>query len=159
MRLSAAALVLCLVTIPALAEDPPLRPDPTLTPGATDPAVRQTNIASTICRSGGYTKSVRHTSGVLKAKVYAEYGITSNKAGEFEIDYLISLELGGADVQANLWPQSYVTQPLNAHVKDRLEDRLHALVCHGTVTLATAQQALTSDWVAAYGKYVGALPR
>src|SRR5207244_11336910 len=34
------------------------RPDPRCTPGAIDPAVRQSNIASTICRRG-YTRTVR----------------------------------------------------------------------------------------------------
>jgi hypothetical protein len=78
-------------------------------------------------------------------------------ASHFEVDHLISLELGGADVAENLWPQSYDTQPWNAHVKDKLEDRLHALVCAGKMPLEQAQRDMATDWIAAYHKYV-ALP-
>lgn len=142
---------LCLIALPAWA-DPPIRPDATLTPGATLPV-----SALEICVPG-YANTQRHTSSGLKEKVYAEYGITSRKPGEFEIDHLISLELGGADAQANLWPQDYLTMPWNAHVKDKLEDRLHALVCAGTVPLREAQEALRSDWIAAFQKYIGPTP-
>lgn len=91
-------ILAALVLLPALAiaGDPPLRPDPHLTPGATDPSVTQANVAATICRPGGYTKSVRHTSAALKAHIYAEYGIASHPKGAYEIDHLISLELGGS---------------------------------------------------------------
>jgi hypothetical protein len=40
-------------------------------------------------------------------------------------------------------------------VKDRLEDRLHALVVHRKLDLKTAQQEIATDWIAAYKKYVG----
>ena len=33
------------------------------------------------------------------------------------LPYLISLQLGGSNSIRNLWPQSFVTQPLNAYVK------------------------------------------
>jgi hypothetical protein len=42
-----------------------------------------------------------------------------------------------------------------AHVKDRLENQLHKLVCNGTLTLQAAQCAIATDWIAAYQKYVG----
>jgi hypothetical protein len=71
------------------------------------------------------------------------------------VDHLISLELVGADVAANLWPQSYDTQPWNAHLKDKLEDWLHALVCAGRLPLEQAQREIAVDWIAAYEKYVG----
>jgi hypothetical protein len=116
-----------LLALPALAGDLPIRPDPKLTPG-----VVRTTDAATVCAKG-YSKTVRHTSGQLKAEIYREYGI-DRQEGHFEVDHLISLGLGGADVAANLWPQSYDTLPWNAHVKDRLEDRLDALVCAGKGT-------------------------
>ena len=37
--------------------------------------------------------------------------------------------------------------------KDALEDHLHGLVCGGKVDLATAQQDIARDWIAAYKKY------
>jgi hypothetical protein len=75
--------------------------------------------------------------------------------GHFEIDHLISLELGGADVAENLWPESYDTTPWNAHTKDKLEDRLHALVCAGKLPIEQAQREIAADWIAAYEKYIG----
>jgi hypothetical protein len=38
-------------------------------------------------------------------------------------------------------------------VKDRLENRLHQMVCAGELDLTTAQQAIASDWIAAYKRY------
>ena len=55
----------------------------------------------------------------MKAQVYRTYHIDKT-AGHFEVDHLISLDLGGADVAANLWPESYDTAPWNAHMKDAL---------------------------------------
>lgn len=135
---------------------PPDRPDPHLTPGVADPAVTQANIDATICVHG-YTARVRNVPESVKRAVFAEYGIDPHGPGApFEIDHLISLELGGANVVPNLWPQSYVTQPWNAHLKDRLENRLHALVCARKLPLAEAQRAIASDWEAAYKRYVDA---
>jgi hypothetical protein len=73
-----------------------------------------------------YSKAVRHTSGELKAMIYREYRLDKSE-GHFEVDHLISLELGGVDVAENLWSQSYDTAPWNAHTKDKLEDRLRAV--------------------------------
>jgi hypothetical protein len=138
-----------LIALPAVAADLPIRPDPKLTPGAI-----LTTDAATVCQPG-YSKSVRHTSGKLKASIYREYGL-DRSVSHFEVDHLISLELGGADVAANLWPQSYDTVTWNAHTKDKLEDRLHALVCAGRLPLEQAQRDIATDWIAAYQKYLGA---
>jgi hypothetical protein len=69
------------------------------------------------------------------------------------VDHLISLELGGSNSIKNLWPQSYRTQPWNAHVKDTLENELHDEVCSGRLDLKTAQREIAGDWIAAYRKY------
>jgi hypothetical protein len=124
----------------------PIRPDPRLTPGAvvtTDP--------SAVCYPG-YSRTVRHTSGMLKHQIYVEYGVDHN-GHHYEIDHLVPLSIGGADVAENLWPQSYDTAPWNANVKDRLELKLLHLVCHGDIPMAQAQQEIATDWVAAYQKY------
>jgi hypothetical protein len=120
-------------------------PDRSCTPGATDPRVTQENLATTICRPGGYTKSVRHTSQALKNRVMEEYGFTP---GEFdgEIDHLIPLSLGGADTQKNLWPQEGEIP----NAKDtKVEGVLRRAVCKGTVTLKQAQVALATNWTTA----------
>jgi len=46
----------------------------------------------------------------------------------YEVDYLITPALGGADDIGNLWPQSYSATIWNARVKDALEDRLQELI-------------------------------
>ena len=125
----------------------PLQPDPKLTPGATLPVTRED-----ICVPG-YTKKVRNVPADVKRQVYAEYGIVSHTPGEYEVDHLISLELGGSNSIKNLWPQSYLTQPWNAHVKDALENELHDEVCNGTLDLAAAQREIATDWIAAYKKH------
>jgi hypothetical protein len=51
-----------------------------------------------------------------------------------EIDHLIPLELGGSNAPENLWPQRYDGER-NAARKDRLERRLHAMVCRGEISL------------------------
>jgi hypothetical protein len=90
----------------------------------------------------------------VKKQAYRNYGITSKSPGEYEVDHLISLELGGSNSIRNLWPESYVTQPLNAHTKDKLENKLHTLICSGKLPVAQAQQEIAHDWIAAYQKYV-----
>ena len=125
----------------------PLLPDSKMTPGATLPVTRDD-----ICVPG-YTQKVRNVPLDVKKQVYAEYGIASHKPGDYEVDHLISLELGGSNSIKNLWPQSYKTQPWNAHVKDALENEMHAEVCSGKLDLATAQHDIATDWIAAYKKY------
>jgi len=142
------AVILLLVGRSALAADPPVRPDPDLTPGAVLPVT-----AAEVCRPG-YAKSVRHVDGKTKALVYREYGIEHHRSGAYEIDHLISLGLGGSNDIRNLWPESLDTHPWNGRAKDRLEDRLHKLVCKGALNLDEAQAAIASDWIAAYQKYV-----
>ncbi len=99
----------------------------------------------------GYASKVRNVPASEKAKVYDEYGIKSHTAGQFEIDHLISLELGGSNDIENLWPQSY-TATWNAHQKDKLENELHRLVVSGNMSLTDAQQEIASDWISLYKK-------
>jgi hypothetical protein len=124
----------------------PVRPDAKLTPGAV-----LTTEMSDVC-TPGWATAHRDVSEKTKREVFARYGLP--QSGAFEVDHLISLQLGGSNDVANLWPQSYGTTPYNAHVKDALEQRLHALVCRKEITLKLAQQAIASDWIAAYRLYV-----
>ncbi len=134
---------------PADTQSLPIAPDPKLTPGAVLPVTRDD-----ICVPG-YTQKVRNVPEAVKRQVYAEYGITSHKAGDFEVDHLISLELGGSNSPKNLWPESYKTQPWNAHVKDALENRLHADICTNQIDMAAAQHEIATDWIGAYKRIFG----
>ena len=130
-----------------------MRPDPRLTPGA---ALDVT--AADVCVPG-YARRVRRVPLAVWRAAYARYGIRAHAPGSYEVDHLISLELGGSNALANLWPE-----PMdglggwNARTKDVLENRLHALVCRGAVDLGTAQRAIAADWVGAYRRYVGPSP-
>jgi hypothetical protein len=143
------SFILMLIAVSFCFADSDSLPNPSLSPGDTIPG------AGALLCTPGYSKSVRHVSGSTKHKVYEEYGITSRKPAEYEVDHLISLELGGSNDIQNLWPQSYVTQPWNAHKKDVLENKLHQLVCSGQIPLHQAQYEIAHDWIAAYKKYVG----
>lgn len=72
-----------------------------------------------------------------------------------EIDHIVALELGGSNDIANLFPEHAQTRP-GYHTKDRLENRLHRMVCDGRIALAAAQRAIASDWVALYKRVFGA---
>jgi hypothetical protein len=74
-------------------------------------------------------------------------------AQEYELDFLITPELGGVADQRNLWPERYASGAWNARVKDDLERLLPDLVCQGALDLATAQRDIADDWIAAYKKY------
>jgi hypothetical protein len=130
----------------------PVVPNPTKTPGA---ALEVT--AADICVPG-YSKRVRNVPVAVKREAYASYGILSHEPGEYEVDHLISLELGGSNSLKNLWPESYRTHPWNAHVKDALENELHRRVCAGTVDLAKAQYVISHNWVIGYRAYVHQTP-
>jgi hypothetical protein len=55
----------------------------------------------------------------MKKAAYAAYNV--NMAGrDFEVDHRVPLCIGGADDQANLWPQLGFEHP-SFHDKDRLE--------------------------------------
>ena len=129
-----------------------------LTPGATDPAVSQENIASTICVVG-YTKTVRPPASytnALKLKQlsgsYSRYGSTNMKL--FEEDHLIPMAVGGSPRSPkNLWPEPW-DGARGARMKDVLELKMHLMVCAHQITLKAAQSIFTTNWYLGYLKYV-----
>lgn len=126
-------------------------PDSVATPG-----VVATADTAVVCHRT--TKTVRHTTENTKAHVYAEYGIVTHRTGQFEIDHLIPLELGGADTIANLWPEPAAPKP-GFHEKDQLENRLHRMACAGEIPLDSAQRWIARDWGSAFTVLIGAWQR
>ncbi len=129
--------------------------------------VTQGNIADTICKPG-YTATVRSGKGgefgaitaSIKTKVYARDGKTPDHLPAShsvccEIDHYFPLEIGGANVIANLWAESW-EHPYGARDKDKVEDKLHKLVCSSGMPLQKAQTCLASDWIAC-GRQIGVL--
>jgi hypothetical protein len=141
--------------LPVPAYAPGALPDHTLTPGAADSKLTK----DVLCAKGFSTKTIRHVMPDARRKAFKNYAIVCGKVcgKKFELDHLISLEIGGTNDLTNLWPQSYLTKPYNAHVKDALENQLHKLVCAGTITLEQAQTEISTDWIASY-KLRGGLP-
>ncbi len=121
-------------------------PDTYLTPGATRPISRVET-----CQ--GEADSRDEPPLPLQQAVFREYGIAHPQPRSYEVDYLITPQLGGTKDIRNLWPQPYQTTVWNARVKDALEDNLREQVCRGDLDLATAQRDLATDWIAAYKKY------
>lgn len=120
--------------------------NPTLTPGVTTPITVEKLCAT----RWGHDR--RFVTQAMKRHIAQAYGLEWAGIGKkVEFDHLIPRELGGADDILNLWPQPWP----DAHKKDRLENRLHVLVCSGQLELSDAQQAIRSDWVAAYQRFVG----
>ena len=121
-------------------------PDSRLTPGATllvsRPAVcAQENVKN------------RAVPVVLQRRVFEQYGIMGADPKGYEVDYLVTPALGGAEDIHNLWPHSYSHTVWNARVKDALEDRLREMVCDGSIDLGEAQSEIAANWIAAYKKY------
>lgn len=125
---------------------PPILPNPQLTPGIFDVSA----TVDKICQKG-YTATVRHVTEAQKNEVFKEYGL--ERSGEYEVDHLISLELGGSNSTQNLWPQSYRGM-WNARIKDIVENRLHYLVCAGKMELREAQLLISTNWIQAYCKVI-----
>jgi hypothetical protein len=121
-------------------------PDSRLTPGATLLVNR-----SDVC-AGSNTKN-KPVPAAVQRQVFAEYGIPGADPRAYEVDYLVTPALGGADDIHNLWPHSYSATAWNAQVKDALEDRLRRMVCNGSLDLTEAQREIASNWIAAYKKY------
>lgn len=103
-----------------------------------------------ICKSG-YSSSVRNVPTSVKNKVYAEYGITHHTTGQYEVDHLVSLELGGSNDISNLWPEAASPKP-GFHEKDKVENYLHTQVCSGAVSLQQAQIEIATDWLNVYNQ-------
>ena len=74
-----------------------------------------------------------------------------------EIDHIISLELGGSNDIANLFPERASPAP-GYKVKDRLENELHRHVCLGQKSLRSAQREIATNWQALYKKLYGKAP-
>jgi hypothetical protein len=124
--------------------DGPL-PDAACSPGAYYPLATKAKV----CKPG-YAGLVRNVSQATKNTVYREYGITTHFDGSSgEVDHLVSLELGGANSIANLFPEAAAPRP-GSHEKDKLENALHSEVCSGKIGLRAAQRLIAGDWVTAY---------
>lgn len=121
-------------------------PDSACTPGAVFPNA----TVQQICTSG-YASSVRNVPYQEKDQAYAAYGITHHYSGQYEVDHLVPLELGGSNDIANLWPEAANPTP-GFHQKDMVENYLHDQVCSGAMSLKEAQTEIATNWLAVYNR-------
>lgn len=95
----------------------------------------------------GYTKTVRPRQRFthdLKVRQIRQYGYEDKRLRDYEEDHLVALEIGDSpDSAKNLWPQPHhVIGNWGSLAKDKLENRLHTLVCHRKLPLAQAQREM-----------------
>jgi hypothetical protein len=119
-------------------------PNHSVTPGSTDARLTKDRL----CSKSFHTKDERSVTLEQKRLVCRMYGINSGCPGRgYEIDHLISIELGGSESELNLWPEP-VDGPsvIGFHAKDLVENRAHAAVCSGRISLTEAQKGIAGDW-------------
>ena len=145
----------------------PILPNPALTPGAvfTNVTVEQITQKGYANRLNGGVRKVPESE---KKQIFNEYfGLVPTKPGlHYEVDHLISLELGGSNDPKNLWPETY-SGKWGAKTKDKLENRMAKLVRnelknHGhdaaTALLKQFQNEISTNWIVVYPKYISPTP-
>lgn len=111
-----------------------------------------------LCSPSFHTGDVRNVSEATKFAVEREYGLVAKHYGwTLEIDHIVSLELGGSNDVANLFPEKANAHP-GYKVKDKLENRVADMVCSGEIGLRAAQRQIAANWQALYKQVYGATP-
>ncbi len=129
-------------------------PDRQCSPGAIYSGLTKSVLCSPTFRTG----TIRNVPDSEKHQVEIEYGMTPKAYGRtIEIDHIVSLEIGGSNDIANLYPEPG-SGPASYHIKDKLENKLHALVCGGTMTLHAAQVGIERNWETLYKTVFGVAP-
>ena len=136
----------CFGSLALAQETPSFLPNPKLTPGATLDVTDKD-----LCKPG-YESRDRTIPITVKGQVVDRYGIGANASG-YNVDHLIPVGLAGSNSLMNLWPQP-LSGEWSYHKKNRLEAKMHKMVCSGALELKTAQQEIATDWVSAYKKYI-----
>jgi hypothetical protein len=129
-------------------------PDRRCSPGAYYSGLTKT----VICSASFHTGTVRNVPDSEKFVDEREYGMVARHYGRtIEIDHIVSLELGGSNDIANLFPEPG-SGAASYHIKDKLENRLHDMVCAGAISLRSAQQQIAANWEKLYAKVFGTAP-
>lgn len=120
--------------------------------------VTQSTINSTICVKG-WTATIRPPvsyTNPLKFQQMVDDGFANSisdaqsKAGNYEEDHRVPLELGGAPSDSNnLSPEIHSS----SFIKDSDENLFKHLVCTGQHTLLDAQILFVNKWLSNYPQY------
>lgn len=131
-----------------------VRPDRRCSPGAYYTGLTR----AVLCSSSFRTGTIRNVPESEKYAVEREYGMPAHPYGRtIEIDHIVSLELGGSNDIANLFPEPG-SGSASYHAKDVLENRLHDMVCAGQISLRAAQQQIAANWGGLYQRVFGRQP-
>lgn len=107
--------------------------------GTLNSDVTQATIGSTICVSG-WTKTIRPPSAYTTELKISQLPADASPS-DYEEDHWMPLELGGAPRDPrNLGPVLWA----RARADDKQENRLHRLVCAGSMTLMKAQLEMSA---------------
>ena len=129
-------------------------PDRRCSPGAYYNLLTKAVLCSTTFRTG----TIRNVPQSEKYAVEREYGMPAASYGRsIEVDHIVSLEIGGSNDIANLYPEPG-SGDANYHVKDKLENRLHTMVCAGQITLRAAQRGIATNWKTLYTRIFETAP-
>lgn len=124
-------------------------PDRHFTPGSALVGVTTAQICAPTWNAAHKTISF-----TVQNEVSAEYGVLAGNGTVNHLDQLIPATLGGDATAHNVWPQPADGRQPGWETKNRVETRLHQLVCQGHLALSVAQQAIASDWLAAMHSYL-----
>lgn len=76
----------------------------------------------------------RNVESSLKTEIYEKYGIPSACRGQFIIDHIIPLSIGGSNSEENLWPEHHkIRDEVNP-----VEEQVFADLSSGSITQAEA---------------------
>ena len=129
-------------------------PDRRCSPGAYSTRLTK----AVICSPRFHTRNLPRVPRSKKHAVEREYGLPAGfYRGALVIDHIVPLRLGGSNKVANLFPEAYAyaNQSPGFVVKNRLDRRIHTLVCAGRMPLRTAQRRIAADWKKLYRKVFG----
>jgi hypothetical protein len=131
------------ISIPALASAQ--LPAKDYTPGKAAKVTKEEVCAA------DFASSVKPVKDHDAADALSNYGLQPSSGRE--LVQLIPSSLGGTNDKENLWPLPN-SREFGPTQKKALDDRLHKMVCDGSLDLKTAQQSLKKNWMEAYKKYV-----
>jgi cytochrome c-type biogenesis protein CcmH/NrfF len=123
--------------------------------GSFNPDVTQETIGQTICVAG-YTEAVRPPvtfTNRVKQTLLTRAGYDHAEAFKYKLHHIIPVALGGHPRKLENLGLERRDGASSAKRKKRIEAKLQCLVCTGQVTLADAQQEISTDWQAADNRY------
>jgi hypothetical protein len=133
----------CILTVPAFAlAQLPIKLN---TPG------KASRVSKEEVCAPDYASKVKPIKKWQSDQALRAYGLREDSSRE--VVRLIPATLGGTNDPENLWPISEA-KDFGAPQKKALDEKLHQMVCSGSMELKAAQEEVKKDWVDAYKKHV-----